>query len=185
MIPKKISAFFAKRSKREKMILLGTVTAILLVATDRFVVTPVTTSLAKTQQQITDEQTAVRNSLFLLLKKQDISAESREANRYVTAPNSPDEEMTGLLREIEAMAEQASLNLMYVKPASTREGEGGVKKYLANMECEAEMEQIVTFFYSIGSSSKLIKIEKYEIQPKSKESSVARCVITISKTVLS
>lgn len=185
MIPKKLTDFYAKRTKRERAVLAATLIVILSVATDRFVVTPVLASLAKTQRQILDEETAVRNSLYLLLKKKEIAAESREANRYVTPPNSPDEEVTGLLREIEAMADQASLNLLYVKPAAGRGGNAGVMKYLANLECEADMEKIVSFFYNIGSSSKLIKIEKYEIQPKSKDSSVARCVMTISKTVLS
>lgn len=185
MIPKKLTDFYAKRTKREKTVLAATLIVILAVATDRFVVTPVLTNLAKVRRQIADEETAVRNSLYMLLRKKEIAAESREANRYVTPPAAPDEEMTGLLREIEAMAEQSSLSLMYVKPGASRDGEGGTKKYLANLECEAEMQQIVTFFYGISSSPKLIKIEKYEIQPKSKDSSIARCVMTVSKTVLS
>jgi hypothetical protein len=46
------------------------------------------------------------------------------------------------------------------------------------------MEQVPTFFQGIESSTKLLKIEKYQIQPKTKDSSIARCAVTIYKTVL-
>ena len=46
------------------------------------------------------------------------------------------------------------------------------------------MDKMAGFFHTIESSTKLIKIEKYQIQPKSKQSSIARGTLTIYKTVL-
>ena len=46
------------------------------------------------------------------------------------------------------------------------------------------MEQLVDFMYNIENSDKLLMIEKYQISPKSKESSVAKCAMSISKIVI-
>ena len=81
------------------------------------------------------------------------------------------------------MADQSNLSLLYVKPASQKDGEG-MKKYFASLEAEGEMESVATFFHRVESSDKLLKIEKFEIQPKSRESSLARASATVSKTVL-
>ena len=46
------------------------------------------------------------------------------------------------------------------------------------------MEQLTGFMYDIESSSRFLIIEKYQIEPKSKDFSVAECSMTISKIVL-
>jgi hypothetical protein len=61
---------------------------------------------------------------------------------------------------------------------------GELKKYQVNLNCEAQMEQVVNFMYYIENSSKLLTIEKYQMNPKSKESSVVICNLSISKGVI-
>jgi len=45
------------------------------------------------------------------------------------------------------------------------------------------MEQLVEFIYNMENSNSLISIEKYQITPKAKESSVAKCSISVYKVV--
>ena len=134
-------------------------------------------------RSIRDEETAIRKSVYVLNKKSKIQTESKELSTYATEIKDPEEEMTALLKMIEAMTNQAGVNLVYVKPGVIKESPG-VKKFYATLECESEMEQVATLFHTIESSPKLLKIEKYEIEPKSKDSSLARCAMTVSKTAL-
>jgi len=61
---------------------------------------------------------------------------------------------------------------------------GIFKKYSLSLTCEAQMEQLADFMYNIEMANQLLTIDKYEISPKAKESSVARCNITLSKIIL-
>ena len=180
----KLIAFYKKLSKAERKILWLAALLVVLCFVDRVIVIPVVTTLTSLNTNIREQESSIKKSMNVLLHKDGIIAESRETMSYSVEAKNPEEEMVGLLKEVEASAEKSGVSLMYVKPANTKE-EGGIKKYYCTLECEAPMEQVATFFHNIESSTKLLKIEKYQIQPKSRESSTARCTITIYKTVLS
>jgi O-acetyl-ADP-ribose deacetylase (regulator of RNase III) len=175
---------YTKLSKREKTILLGTTLILAGLFLDRLVIHQIMNRLSTLDRSIREEEAAVKRSLHILVQKNRILAESKELGEFSAAAGDPEEEMTALLKEIEILADRASVNLVYVKPA-TGADEKGVKRYLASLECESQMEQVAAFFHSIESSPKLLKIEKFSLQPKSRESSLARCTMTVSKTVLS
>ncbi len=181
---KKLLDLYKRLKPREKAVLFFTVFALSTLFIDRFLVGPIHDRLKLLDTNIREEEKAIRKSLHVLVQKDRIMAEGKEFMAYSVEAKNPEEEMVGLLKEIQMTAERATVSLLYVKPAATKEGEG-IKKYFATLECEAQMEQIGSFFHSAESSTKLLKVERYEIQPKSKDSSIARCVMTISKTVLS
>ena len=181
---KKLMDFYARLSKREKLILFGTVVMLGVFVTDKVIIGPSYRKMTALDADIQAQEAAIKKSVYVQVQEERILAEGKEFMSYSVESQNPEQEMVGLLKEIESTADSAGVSLLYVKPAK-EEGDGSVKKYFANLECEAEMEQVATFFHGIESSTKLLKVEKYEIQPKNKESSIARCTITISKTVLS
>ncbi|PIQ86101.1 MAG: hypothetical protein COV73_05065 [Candidatus Omnitrophica bacterium CG11_big_fil_rev_8_21_14_0_20_43_6] len=40
---------------------------------------------------------------------------------------------------------------------------------MINLNCEAQMEQLVNFMYNMENSSSLLSIEKYQLAPKAKD----------------
>ncbi len=181
---KKLLDFYVKLSPREKRILYGTLIVISLLLVERLIIHPIAEKLTGLDRSIRDQKMAVKKSMHVLLQKERILQEAKDYASYSAEPKDPEEEMTSLLKEIESLANNSSVTLSYVKPVNTKES-GNAKKYFASLECEAPMEEATRFFYSIESSAKLLKIEKYTIQPKSKASSLARCTATVSKTVFS
>ena len=179
----KATEFYAKLSAAEKRIFWVTVLFVGFVFVDRVIVLPVSTMLTTLNVNLREQESSIKKSMNVLLHKEGIIAESREYAAYSVEAKNPEEEMVALLKEVEAQAERSGANLLYVKPANVKD-EKGIKRYYCTLECEAPMEQVATFFHAIESSTKLLKIEKYQIQPKSKESSTARCAVTIYKTVL-
>lgn len=175
---------YLKLSKKEKRILWIAVTIVGIAFIDRVIVLPVVTTLTNLSINVREQEQSIKKSMNMLLHKDGIIAESQEYMAYSVEARNPEEEMVGLLKEVEQVAEKSGVSLLYVKPAATKEEKKGIKKYYATLECEAPMEQVATFFHGVESSTKLLKVEKYQIQPKSKDSSTARCTVTIYKTVL-
>ena len=181
---KKIQAIYQKFSKREKIIFWATITVIGFLSLDRLALGPAVSKVGQLDTQIHQEESAIRKAMSVLLRKEQIDRENKQFEVFSVEAQNPEEEMVGFLKDLENIASQSSVNLSYVKPGNTEEAKNGTRKYFASLECEAQMEQIAGFFHSVESSTKLLKIEKYEIQPKSKDSSLARCTTTVSKTVL-
>ena len=184
MSPNKLSQFYVKRAKSEKRILFVTFLVLGFAFVDRVIVLPIVMSLSSLSNSIRDQEANIKKSMNVLLHKDTILSDSKEYMAYSVEAKNPEEEMVGLLREVESVAEKGGVNLIFVKPGTVKD-ENGIKKYYSNLECEAPMEQVATFFHQIESSTKLLKIEKYQIQPKSKDSSIARCTVSVYKTVLS
>ncbi len=174
---------YKKLSKLEKRLLAVTLLFLGSAFVDRVIVMPVVTTLTGLNQSVRDQETSIKKSMNMLLHKDTIMTESREYQSYSIEGKNPEEEMVGLLKEVETVAKKSGVSLLYVKPGVMKD-ELGTKKFYANLECEGPMEQVATFFHDIESSTQLIKIEKYTIQPKSKSSSIARCVVSVYKTVL-
>ncbi len=172
-----------KLSATEKKIFWLAVALIGSMFVDRVIILPVSTTLTTLNANLREQEATIRKSMNMLLHKESIIAESREYMAYSVEAKNPEEEMVGLLKEVESVAEKSGVNLVYVKPANVKD-EKGIKRYYCTLECEAPMEQVATFFHGIESSTKLLKIEKYQIQPKSKDSSTARSSVTVYKTVL-
>ena len=181
---KKILMLYEKLSRREKKILYTVAVILGFLAMDQLIVGPVFQKLWLLDRQIRDEEVAIKKSLHVLLRKQQITAESKQFVIFSVESQNPEQEMTALLKEIENIANSSSVSLLYVKPGTSKE-DGGVKKYFTTLECEAQMAEMASFFHNIENSTKLLQIEKFSIQPKSKESSIGRCAATISRTILS
>ena len=180
----KIIALYQKLSKRERTILHVVFVAIGILVMDRIVIGPVFQKMSSLDRQIRDEETTIKKSLHVLLRKQQISNENRQFVIFSVDSKNPEREMTILLKEIENIANRSSVSLLYEKPGNTKE-DGAIKKYFATLECEAQMSDVASFFHNIENSTKLLQVEKYSIQPKSKESSIAKCSVTVSRTILS
>jgi len=179
-----LTRFYQKLSRREKRILAAVCLVMGLLAVDRLIVDPVFQKLVVLDRQIRDEETTIKKSLHVLLRKQQISEESKQFTIFSVEPENSEQAMTTLLKEVENIAGQSSVSLLYVKPGASKE-DGRTKKYFATLECEAQMAEVAGFFHNIENSTRLLQIEKYSIQPKSKDSSVAKCAVTVSRTILS
>jgi hypothetical protein len=93
------------------------------------------------------------------------------------------EEFTVFLKEVDTLAKSSGVYVVDLKPTGTKDA-GETKKYLINLNIEADMSTLVKFMYAIEDSNKLMTVEKYQISPKSKDSPTAKCSMLISKLVV-
>jgi len=180
---KRLSTFFSRLSKRERFILYCVFCFISLALLDRLILRPILSKVKSLNREIQSQEATIKKNLYILAKKDSILKEADEYVLYVTHEQSQEEEVLFLLKEIEKLANKASVYVIDIKSAGLEE-DGMFRKYLVKLNCEAQMEQITRFFYDVESSNKLLKIEKYDIKPKTEGSSVLRCTTSISKAVL-
>jgi len=133
-------------------------------------------------KEVLEKTTGIEKNLRILAQKDRIVAESSKYSPFLSSPNTEEEEITSILKEIETLANKSSVYLVDMKPAGLKTS-GLSKKYMINLSCEAQMEQLFEFMYNIENSDLLLLIERYQIGPKSAESSVAKCGMSVVKIV--
>ena len=183
MIKFEIASFLARLSKREKLVFYATLGAVAFVLLDRLLLGPILSKVDQLDQDIKLEEEAIKNSLSILTQEKKITDERDKYTPYLSDQESEEKEKISFSKEIEDMAKKSSVYLVGIRPTGEKDESIG-KRYFLDIELEAQMEQIFSFFYAIESSSKLFKIEKYYIRPKSAESSIATCSMSISKVTL-
>jgi hypothetical protein len=177
-------AFVNRLSKREKMFLYGAVAAVLLALLRYLIVLPVSNEIAKLHNEIAMKQKCLEDDRQLLARKVRIVEESKAYTAFVPSGGTEEDNLNGLLKEVESLANKSALYIVDMKPSTTKEGIENSKKYVVTLTAEGEMAKIMDFIYRVENAGTLLAIEKYQISPKSKESSVAQTVIAVSKTVM-
>jgi hypothetical protein len=178
-----LKIFLGRLSKKEKIIFYIATTLVILVILDRAIISPVFSKVKSLNQEIQDKQIEIKKNLKVLSQKDRILAESSKYSSFLSDSGlSDDEQITLVLKELESLASKSSVYLVDMKPAGVKES-GSSKRIMINLNCEAQMEQLVDFMYNMENSSSLISIEKYQLAPKSKDSSVAKCSMSVYKVV--
>jgi cell division protein FtsL len=174
----KLAGFFQRLSRREKIILYLSITVVLAVVVDQLVVRPIHQSVQSVDQKIHDMEAHIKRSIQLLSQKEQMMKEAEHYATYAVSSKSAEDEILVLLKQVQELASQASVNLLYSKPGGGETKERNVHR--VSLECEGQMDQVINFFFAIENSKLLLRIEKYSLQPTAKGSSVVKCAATVS-----
>lgn len=178
-----LNKIIARFSKKEKRIFYIVCCLIIIFLAERLILHPVFSKLKSIDEEIYKNEQDIRKSLKILSQKEDILSEKNKYAHLIEGAAFEDEETVSILKEIEGIANKSSVYLVDLKPAGLKKTDN-MNKYIVNLNLEAQMEQLVSFMYEIEASSKWLSIEKYEIVPKSKDSSIAKCNLVLSKRVM-
>lgn len=180
---KTLQVFLGRLSKRDKIIFYIAVFVISLLILDRAIISPVFYKIRSLNKEIQDKRDNIKKNLRILAQKDKILTQSSKYSSFLgDSRASDDEQVTLVLKELESLASKSSVYLVDMKPGGIKES-GSSKRILINLNCEAQMEQLVDFMYNMENSNSLFSIEKYQLTPKTKESSVAKCSISVYKVV--
>src|SRR3989338_276322 len=175
--------FLARLSKREKIVFYGAAFFVSVMALDRLIISPISSKMKLLDDQIKKKEEAIKNDIRIIAQKDRIASLSNKYASMLSGGSSTEETVTPVLKEIEGLANASSVYLIDVKSTGFKDT-GQMREYSIVLNCEAQMEQLVDFMYKIENSDKFLLIERYQIVPKSKESSIARCSMSITKIVV-
>ncbi len=170
-------------SKREKLVFYGAIIFVSLALVDRLIIRTFSGLTSGIVKQIQDKEAQIKTDLKVLAQKQRIEIQRTNYASYLGGHNTDNEEFTIILKEVEVLANKAGINLVDMKPGGVKES-GSSKKYQITLNCEGLMEKIVEFMYNIETAKKLFTVEKCELTPKSKDTAIAKCSMTISSLIL-
>jgi hypothetical protein len=173
----------SKLSKREKFIFYGAVAFFSLAVSDRLILGPILSKAKSLNEKINNQEAIIKNSLHILAQKDRILKQVKLYASYGEQAKSHEEEIVFLQKEIERLANKSAIYVIDIKSAGFKQ-EDIFKKFFVKLNFEAQLEQLTNFFYEVENSKKLIRIEKYDIRPKTEGSSIIRCSTIISKAVL-
>jgi len=182
-IIKSVVAFVTKLSKRERTIFYCTLGVVTMVLLDRTILSPIIDKVNHLSETIQAKEEAIEQSQLIVTQEERIKGETSLYAPYLVKPKSEEKTITAFLKGVETLAKKSSVYLIDIKPAG-KDIEGNTIQYFVKLNFEAQMEQVVNFFYNVSNFEELIKIENFEIQPKSVGSSVVVCSTTISKSVI-
>ena len=175
---------FSRMSKKEKTIFYCACAFIAVAVSDRAIVGPIVSRTRELDRAIIDKQAAINRDLKIISQEKNIEMRKTEYKAYSVAETTPEEDTSSLLKEVDSLAAKSSVSLADIKPQDPRI-EKGFKKYLVNYSCEATFDKLMELLYNIENSKKVLKVEKFTLSLKSKQDTVLKCSLTVSKVVLS
>jgi hypothetical protein len=178
----KISAILMRLPKRQRVFLYVAVSFVSLFVLDRLIIRPIYLKILSLERAISERITGIKKNMRILALKNEILSESAQYAPYLHGIEFGEQEVASLLKEVESLANKSSVSIIDIKPQGVREF-GSAKAYLINLICEAQMEPLIGFMYDIESSNNLLLISKFQINQKSRESSIASATMTIYKVM--
>jgi len=148
------------------------------------VIYPVFSRIKSVGDEIQSKKLEIKKSIQILSYKDRILAEKAKYASYFKNVNSDDEVMTSTLKEVEGLANRSTLSILDMKPFGIKTEKDNTRRALVAVTCEGQMEQVIEFMYNIENSSTLLSIERFQISPKSKESTVAQCSFIIARVII-
>ncbi len=170
---------FSQLSKREKTILFFTAAVISISLFYGFAFEPLFKKWLSLDNIIASKEMALKKSTALLGKYNQIKKEY-EKYAFLSKGTKTDEALlSGLLMEAESLARKSSVYPGVLKPYGTRDYKA-YQKFLAELELEATMKELVDFLYQLEASDKLLKIESLRIEaiPRQKGYVKSRLIIS-------
>jgi len=181
---KSLVSFISRLSPRERVIFYATVGVLVIVFLDRAVMSPILSKIDQLNESIQAEEDEIEQGMVIVDQEKRIEKESAMYTAYLSQPQSEEKEVTAFLSEVEDIAKRSSVYITDIKP-SGKDTEHASVRYFIKLNFEAQMEQVVNFFYTLSNFEKLIMIEDFQVRPKSEGSSIIICVMTVSKAIIS
>lgn len=175
-------ALFARMSKSEKMFFAVTVFFVGAALADRAMIAPIASRIQLLDEKINTQTELIKKNVRIVAEKDRVKATAKEFSVYSRKAATQEEEVAFLLGEVENLARKNSLYIVDMKPLAMQEDKGS-RKYSVDLNCEAQMDQLISFMHDVENSQKLFVVESFNITSKSKDSSIAKCNLRISNII--
>jgi len=179
----KFKQFFSKLSKRERKILYASVIIIVLGSMDRLVYQPILSLFNEVEQEILSQENQLRKNMRFLAAREAISNRYSVYAAYAVTTGSDEEEVAGLLNEVEGVARKSGLALLNMKPKPAFTTEFG-KQYPVEVEVETQMKELIKFIHALQSSKYILRVQKLRLVPKGKSKAEVKGYLLINRTVI-
>ena len=178
-----LSSFISRLSKRERIVFFLAASVVGVMLLDHLIVIPILGKMTELNERIKSQHESIKKGFMILSHEYEIDHERNTYRALLSESKSEEKDITTFLSEVENLAKESGVYLVDIKP-SGKEEETHSKQYSLDLNFEAQVDQLINFFYSLSSADQLIKIERYQVRPKAENSSILTCVVSVSKLLL-
>jgi len=180
-----INKFISSLNENQKKLLMITMVIVGAALMDRLFISPTMSHLSAIEEDITKEESAIKQDIRFLGYKDRIVQESQEIDPYLTKELSTNEEVIAAFQEkVEALATQSKVTLIKINPAPG-EQDAEYWKYQADLECSGTLANIISFMHLVNSDKDLMKVLKFNFSVKKADTSDdIKATMTIEKIVV-
>lgn len=170
---------FSSMSKREKIILAVACAAICASIFYNFVFDPFIKKWLTIDTRIVAKQVKLQKDIKILSRQQYIKKEYQNYAPLTKGSRSDDQHMADILSEIEGLGRKTNVYITVLKPQAIKET-GLCKKFTAAVELDTTVKDLAAFFYEVGNSAKILKIDSAEIIAKPGQKDSIKAYLLIS-----
>lgn len=174
--------FFSNISEKERIGLVAAAIIVSLAFLDRLILNPINKRIQQINQEIKISEKELKMGLHNLNQKEAIISEYGKCSQYFKGFGSEEETTAAMLSEIETVAKKSNMSLLGLKPEPSKD-KGFYREYSVEVEAEGTMDSLVSFLYQLNSSTQLLRVGSLRFNLKSKESSLIKASILITRAV--
>jgi hypothetical protein len=179
-----IQAMYTKLSPKEKMLFFGAVAGIFLVAMDQIVLGPILSQMKVLDAEIQAKTETIQRNVRILSFRDSIRKEHEKYIKYIYKGGQSEKEIiTDHLQEIETIGSMNSVKISNIESGDVAESPAK-REYDVVVEGEGGLSHILSFFHLLEESEYLFRIHSNELTPKSKDGSVMKYKLALSRTLL-
>jgi hypothetical protein len=171
-----------KLSKQNKFILGLLASIILILFTGRMLVLDLAFRAAKDAQQLKLAEARLKQSLQIQNKSQIIASDYAKYQPYLVTDTMPARQVVEeLLREIERIAKDSSVEIINLTPQGIPDEKDKKKEYSADLRLECTgTDRLLSFLNGIQESKFLIVVSKFALTAKDQQGVVLKAEMTLS-----
>lgn len=181
---KVVKAFVSGLSDKERKLFYMTCAVLGVVLFDRIIVGPVTERLSMLKEETRAQMRLTQQNIQILeYRDRIINNALKYEPYYVSKVLSREERIGRFLRDVEDIARKAGVSLSDISPVRVPEDQQ-MPVYGLTLECDGEMQNMVSFFYGIDASEKPIRVSAFTMDVMNAEDHTVRCRIDIDKLIV-
>jgi hypothetical protein len=175
-----MKALFSRLTKRERLLVILTVSVIAGLALFIFAADPAYKRWLEMGGDVESANARLLKNLKLLADKDYLEKEYNRYKEYIQKGAGEEEEVSSILKEIEATAAASQVDVTSIKPKGTKAFKE-YKKFTVEVTGEAKLSAFLKFIYDMEGSKKLLKVERLVLTLKSAQSDTLRGTLIIRK----
>lgn len=168
-------------TKRERLLVAGTISVALLAVAYNFVIEPVIGQWNSLDRKIRDKEVTLKKHSRILRDKNSIEKMKTEYAKYLGVKKlTPEEESAVVLSRIEKTARDTNVKITNIKPLSYKPF-GNYDKSTFRVATESKLSELIKFIYELQSSDQLLKVERMVLRAKEGDATTIKSILNITK----
>ncbi|MFH1395027.1 MAG: hypothetical protein ABIH09_02600 [Candidatus Omnitrophota bacterium] len=159
--------------KREKTLIAVVTVIVMMFLVERFIITPFFEKIETIRIQINADKEKLERLRYMNSQKGYISEAFEKLKPYIESGSSGDANIPIIMKKIEEMANECSINLQKMKPETTEPKSGAnynIKKLTLSVDGSAE--NIIKFLYKLEGSAYPLRVNKMDFKVKDRETNL-------------